>query len=75
MRLKKNNFFRKAASGAPYRLTERATGKTYLGQLKPLDLSTTNNLSMNNILDAPNRLAQFHRVIADEGLCVVIFDK
>lgn len=66
--------FRAAAAGAPFHVTERETGKRYLAQLRPLDEALARNIDMHNSLDHPN-MVQFHQVIMDQGIAVLVYEK
>uniref|UniRef100_A0A183D3Y4 Protein kinase domain-containing protein n=1 Tax=Gongylonema pulchrum TaxID=637853 RepID=A0A183D3Y4_9BILA len=67
-------FCRAAAAGAPFHVTERATGKRFLAQLRPLDNNLARNIEMHNNLDHPN-IVQFHQVIMDQGIAVLVYEK
>lgn len=67
--------FRKAAAGAPFHIRDKASGKRFLAQLKPLDENLKSSVKMNNILDAPKFLAELHEAVTDQGLAVFIYEK
>jgi hypothetical protein len=68
--------FRKAASGAFFRVTEKETGQQYLAQLKPLDDALSMYLSLHNVMESDD-LIQLRAAYAPPGkkLAVLIFEK
>ncbi|VDN04252.1 unnamed protein product, partial [Thelazia callipaeda] len=67
-------FYRAAAAGAPFHVTERATGKRYLAQLRSLDENLARNIEMHNRLDHPN-IIQLHQTVMDQGIAVLVYEK
>ncbi|MCP9264251.1 Immunoglobulin I-set domain protein [Dirofilaria immitis] len=62
-----------AAAGAPFHVTERATNKRFLAQLRELDENLARNIEMQNNLDHPN-IVQLHQAIMDQGIAVLIYE-
>lgn len=65
---------RAAAAGAPFHVTEIATQKRFLAQLRALDESLARNIEMQNNLDHPG-IIQLHQAIMDQGIAVLIYEK
>lgn len=63
-----------AAEGAPFRVKEKATGREFLAQLRPIDDALMRHVDIHNSLDHPG-IVQMHRVLRDEKLALVVFDK
>uniref|UniRef100_A0A7E4UT80 Immunoglobulin I-set domain protein n=1 Tax=Panagrellus redivivus TaxID=6233 RepID=A0A7E4UT80_PANRE len=64
---------KKAATGAPFIVKEKKTGKRFVAQLKPADDSLKRGLAMHNVLDG-RPFVQYHQVIADKGMALVVFE-
>ncbi|NP_001343711.1 Muscle M-line assembly protein unc-89 [Caenorhabditis elegans] len=62
-----------AAEGAPFRVKEKATGREFLAQLRPIDDALMRHVDIHNSLDHPG-IVQMHRVLRDEKLALVVFD-
>uniref|UniRef100_A0A1I7VN34 Immunoglobulin I-set domain-containing protein n=1 Tax=Loa loa TaxID=7209 RepID=A0A1I7VN34_LOALO len=66
--------YKAAAAGAPFHVTEIATRKRFLAQLRALDENLARNIEIQNNLDHPN-IIQFHQAIMDQGIAVLIYEK
>ncbi|KAL3997510.1 Immunoglobulin I-set domain family protein [Acanthocheilonema viteae] len=62
-----------AAAGAPFHVTEIATQKRFLAQLRALDENLARNIEVQNSLDHPN-IIQLHQAIMDQGIAVLIYE-
>ncbi|KAK0423251.1 hypothetical protein QR680_008047 [Steinernema hermaphroditum] len=63
-----------AASGAPFHVTERATGRHFLAQLKPLDATLERSINVHNAMLENPGTVQMHQVLADHGLAVIVYE-
>lgn len=65
---------RAAAAGAPFHVTEIATQKRFLAQLRALDENLSRNIEMQNNLDHPG-IIQLHQALMDQGIAVLVYAK
>ncbi|CAR99681.1 Protein CBG26591 [Caenorhabditis briggsae] len=63
-----------AAEGAPFRVSEKSSGREFLAQLRPIDDALLRHVDIHNSLDHPG-IVQMHRVLRDEKLALVVFEK
>ena len=66
--------FRRAGSGAPFRVRERKSERTFLAQLKPYDDALKRTVDIHNSLDHRG-IEQYHQVVRDGQLALVVFEK
>uniref|UniRef100_A0A1I7XHF7 Protein kinase domain-containing protein n=1 Tax=Heterorhabditis bacteriophora TaxID=37862 RepID=A0A1I7XHF7_HETBA len=62
-----------AASGAPFRVKEKISGKTFLAQLKPIDDALKRNVDIHNSMDHEN-IEQFYQVLQDKQLALIVYE-
>jgi hypothetical protein len=62
--------------GSPcFGVIERATGRRFLAQRKPLDDELDREIQMHNVLRASPDLAQLHQVLEDNGEAILVYEK
>ncbi|KAI6178449.1 hypothetical protein M3Y98_00502000 [Aphelenchoides besseyi] len=69
--------FETTIANAFFKVTEKATGKSYIAQLKALDDSLSMYISLHNVMDSED-LIQLHEAIVptdNTKLAVLIFEK